>query len=89
LFEIWSPPDKPVTDELLKTIFTQAQLSPSNCNVQPWQIHVVSGTAKDTLKDKLLEAVMSGQEPNPEVRCLRRNIDKGYGCCPEAVAEFV
>lgn len=58
--------DKPVPDELLKTIFTQAQLSPSNCNVQPWQIHVVSGTAKDALKDKLLEAVMSGSEPNPD-----------------------
>ncbi len=58
--------DQPIPEELLKTIFTQAQLSPSNCNVQPWQIHVVSGTAKDALKDKLLETVMSGSEPNPD-----------------------
>lgn len=58
--------DKPVPDELIKSIFTLAQLSPSNCNVQPWQIHVVSGKTKDALKERLLEVVMSGKEPNPE-----------------------
>lgn len=58
--------EKPVPDELIKSIFTLAQLSPSNCNVQPWQIHVVSGNTKDALKDNLLKAVMSGSEPNPE-----------------------
>lgn len=58
--------EKPVPDELIKSIFTLAQLSPSNCNVQPWQIHVVSGNTKDALKNNLLRAVMSGNEPNPE-----------------------
>lgn len=58
--------DRPVPEETLKKIFTQAQLSPSNCNVQPWQIHVVSGAQKDALKEKLLQAVMSGKEPNPD-----------------------
>jgi len=36
----------PVDGELLKTIFAQAQQSPSNCNVQPWQTYVVSGEAR-------------------------------------------
>jgi len=58
--------DKPVPDETLKKIFTDAQSSPSNCNVQPWQIYVISGAKKDALKDKLVAAVMSGQQPNPD-----------------------
>ncbi|MBU1344539.1 MAG: nitroreductase [Proteobacteria bacterium] len=58
--------DKPIPEETLKKIFTQAQLSPSNCNVQPWQVYVVSGATKDVLKDKLIKAVMSGKEPNPD-----------------------
>jgi len=58
--------DRPVPEETLKKIFNQAQLSPSNCNVQPWQIYVVSGAQKDALRDKLVQAVMSGREPNPD-----------------------
>jgi len=58
--------DKPVSEEILQKIFTNAQLSPSNCNVQPWKIYVVSGTKKEVLKDKLIKAVMNGKEPNPD-----------------------
>jgi nitroreductase len=58
--------DKPVSEKILQKIFTDAQLSPSNCNVQPWRIHVVSGAKKDELKDKLVEELMSGKEPNPD-----------------------
>ena len=58
--------DKPVPEEILKKIFTDAQLSPSNCNVQPWQIYVVSGEKKEVLKERLLQTVMSGKTPNPD-----------------------
>lgn len=58
--------DKPVPEETLKKIFTDAQLSPSNCNVQPWQVYVVSGAKKDEIKNKMVAAVMSGQAPNPD-----------------------
>lgn len=58
--------DKPVPEEILKKIFTTAQLAPSNCNVQPWQIYVVSGRQKDALKDKLMEALMGGKPSNPD-----------------------
>ena len=37
----------PVEQDLLDTIFKQAQSAPSNCNVQPWQTCVVSGQKKD------------------------------------------
>ena len=62
--------DKPIPQSLLETIFTQAQRSPSNCNVQPWQTCVVSGERKDALKDDLIAAVMSGTPPNPDFNWL-------------------
>lgn len=51
---------------LLQQIFNSAQLSPSNCNVQPWEVLVVSGKKKDELKNKLIQAVMQQQTPNPD-----------------------
>ena len=58
--------DKPVAKETLKTIFNQAQLAASNCNVQPWQTCVVSGSTKDKLKIKFMDTLMSGIAPNPD-----------------------
>ena len=58
--------DRPVPREILNEIFMGAQLSPSNCNVQPWQVYVISGPLKDQLKENLLEEILSGKEPNPD-----------------------
>lgn len=58
--------DKPVPTQTLNSIFESAQLSPSNCNVQPWQTCIVSGQTKDNLKAKFIEALMSGAAPNPD-----------------------
>ncbi|MBU1168076.1 MAG: nitroreductase [Proteobacteria bacterium] len=58
--------DKPVPDDILRKLFDNAQHSPSNCNVQPWQVYVVSGEKKDVLKEALVAAVMTGKEPNPD-----------------------
>ncbi len=52
--------------ELLQQVFSAAQQSPSNCNVQPWQVLVVSGKKKDELKNKLIQNVMQQQKPNPD-----------------------
>jgi nitroreductase len=60
----------PLEQDLLDTIFKQAQSAPSNCNVQPWQTCVVSGQKKDLLKDDLLKVVMSGEAPNPDFNWL-------------------
>lgn len=57
---------KAVAEEVLKEIFTSAQNAPSNCNVQPWQVLVVSGEKKDALKNKLIQTVMQQQIPNPD-----------------------
>ena len=58
--------DKPVPTETLTTIFQSAQLSPSNCNVQPWQACVVSGGTKDKLQSQFIKLLMSGATPNPD-----------------------
>lgn len=58
--------NKPVPEDLLTRIFGNAQLSPSNCNVQPWQTCVVSGQTKDKLQAKFMEILMSGAAPNPD-----------------------
>ena len=55
-----------VEQEVLEGIFLTAQQSPSNCNVQPWQVLVVSGKKKDELKNKLIQTVMQQQKPNPD-----------------------
>ena len=58
--------DDVVSDELLKEIFSTAQLVPSNCNVQPWKVFVVSGDKKEQLKKELVETVIQKQIPNPD-----------------------
>ncbi|MBD2797514.1 nitroreductase [Xenorhabdus sp. 18] len=45
----------PLTDEQIHTILLDAQYSPSNCNTQPWHVHVVSGETKERL-GKLMTA---------------------------------
>ncbi|MGB3666315.1 MAG: nitroreductase family protein [Bermanella sp.] len=56
----------PIDQETLDSIFTSAQLSPSNCNVQPWQVLLATGEACQILKDKMHHAFMHGQNMNPD-----------------------
>ncbi len=56
----------PVPAECLREIFTRAQLAPSNCNVQSWQVYVVSGAMRDRLSARLLVEVESGRAPTPD-----------------------
>lgn len=56
----------PVPQETLNKVFSSAQLYPSNCNVQPQQVYVVSGEKKEQLKGDLLKVIMTGAKPNPE-----------------------
>ena len=51
-----------VADEhTLQTIFSVAQRAPSNCNTQPWLVHVVSGEVLETLRSNMPDMFMSGQ----------------------------
>ena len=55
-----------VAQAVLEEIFTMALHAPSNCNVQPCRVYVVSGARKDQLKDELISAVLSGKPANPD-----------------------
>ena len=57
---------KPVPDALLREVFELAQWAPSNCNVQPWVAHVVSGAACAALRDKLIASGRTPAAMNPD-----------------------
>ncbi|RGE46929.1 nitroreductase [Comamonas testosteroni] len=44
----------------LQAVLQDAQQAPSNCNTQPWQVHIVSGAARDALAAALTSAVEQG-----------------------------
>ncbi|MDE2042336.1 MAG: nitroreductase, partial [Alphaproteobacteria bacterium] len=56
----------PVPYNVLNAVFAQAQLAPSNCNVQPWIVHVVSGAKADDVRTQLKRHVMSGAAAGPD-----------------------
>lgn len=56
----------PVPQALIERVFDMAELAPSNCNVQPWAAHIVSGDAAERLRSQLLDAASSGTRPTPD-----------------------
>jgi len=51
----------PVPAPLLEKIFTQAQRSPSNCNTQPWVVHVASGETLEAMREALPAKAKTGE----------------------------
>lgn len=60
----------PVPEAVLQQVFELAQLAPSNCNIQPWQVFVASGATRDELKKRMVERAMSGAPVNPDFEHL-------------------
>lgn len=52
---------KPVQDSIINEVLEEAQLAPSNCNIQPWVVHIVSGDKLKELSTALLKASDKGQ----------------------------
>ncbi|QLH25427.1 nitroreductase [Streptomyces sp. Rer75] len=46
----------PLSPSDIRGVLEDAQTAPSNCNTQPWTVHVVSGAARDALSKELLQA---------------------------------
>ena len=51
---------QPVDQGTLETIFSVAQHAPSNCNTQPWVVHVASGEKLESLRASMPERFTSG-----------------------------
>jgi len=52
--------NRPVPRELIEKVFALANWAPSNCNTQPWLVHVVSGEPLESLRKQIPEAMVSG-----------------------------
>lgn len=52
---------EPVEPAIIRAVLEDAQLTPSACNTQPWDVHIVSGRKKDELSETLLQAAASGE----------------------------
>lgn len=57
---------EPIPDEDLRRIFATAQQAPSNCNVQPWVVHVVSGEAAQAMRAALHNSARTGAPAQPD-----------------------
>ena len=55
-----------VPQALLDEIFTLAQQAPSNCNTQPWIVHVVAGAKARSLKQRLTAAATDPSQHRPD-----------------------
>jgi len=51
---------EPVDDATLERVFAVAQRAPSNCNTQPWLVHVASGEPLEVLRQGMPERFMAG-----------------------------
>lgn len=51
----------PVSAEVLESVFSTALQAPSNCNTQPWLVHVASGASVETLRKEMPTRFMSGE----------------------------
>lgn len=51
----------PVPRELIESVFGTAQRAPSNCNTQPWFVHVVTGEKLERLREALPAKFAAGE----------------------------
>lgn len=57
----------PVPRDRLERILTAAQKTASWNNVQPWQVSILSGAAKDRFRDAMVQASTEGRTPAPDI----------------------
>jgi nitroreductase len=60
--------DTPVSDDLLRSILSRAMRSPSGGNLQPWNLHVMTGDFLSRFKDEAAKRTLSGQTEEPTHR---------------------
>lgn len=61
-----------VPESIIGEIFELAQAAPSNCNIQPWISHVLSGDSLRTLGRDMVAASEAGIPPDPDFTSDRK-----------------
>lgn len=69
---------EPVPEDVIREVFSQAQLAPSNCNTQPWRVDIVSGEKRDKLEQLMVGAAMSGDRGSPQFQDGTSALDGVY-----------
>ncbi len=72
-------PDKPVPREIVDQALELAIRAPSNSNVQPWHLRLVSGAARDRLVAALLDEATSKPPVVPELPELFAHLRRELG----------
>ena len=57
--------DKPVPEDVLKTLLQTALRSPSGGNLQPWRVHVMTGDTLKEFKKRASERTLTGKLEEP------------------------
>lgn len=52
---------EPVPRDIIESVFGGAQRAPSNCNTQPWFVHVVTGETLERLRAELPAKFAAGE----------------------------
>lgn len=56
----------PVSRSLVERVFTIAQRAPSNCNTQPWTVHIAAADTLHRLREALTRVAMEGGAPSDD-----------------------
>jgi nitroreductase len=74
----------PVPDEIIRQVLKDAHCSPSNCNTQPWNVHVVSGAKRAELS----RAILAKNEAGEFSYDFSFDMNEYYGCYADRKNEF-
>lgn len=58
---------QPVDHALIRHILKLSQRSASNCNIQPWLVHLLSGAAAERMRSNLVAAAERGEQVSPDL----------------------
>ncbi len=53
--------EDPVSQDVLNKVFNVSLRAPSNCNTQPWQVHVASGEKVENLRERMPAEFIEGK----------------------------
>ena len=68
----------PIPSDILKDILLEAQCAPSNCNTQPWSLHIVAGDKLRELSHALTEDLRAGNY-SLDLRLIKKLIPSHSG----------
>ena len=59
-----------IPEDVINQILELAQKSPSNCNIQPWEVMLASGEKCDQLRQQMHDAFLAGDKLEPDFSAL-------------------